>query len=152
MKHRIALVVVLVVTFFAGCNSFNRVTYEVHPASNVRTMTISGLKEIVPASGSDVQIIKIPPVVRESPKPVVHEVIPKGWCPVFTFPKLPPEPPAPESKLEAMNPHDVSGIESLSADHIVELHNYIRHNQELLQQSYEIYLKECEKAHLKVKM
>lgn len=147
MLRRLAVTLVL---FFAGCNSFNHTTYEV-PSTNTKTthtVTVNGMKETVPDLHVDPKIVKTPPNVQEG----VRTVPPKGWCPTYQLPKLPPEPAVPEDKLKALNPKDVNAVEALSAAHIVDLHNYIRRTQEMLDASYRTYQEQCVSAKKRIKM
>jgi hypothetical protein len=84
---------------------------------------------------TDPKIIKTPPPVQEG--------APKNWCPPYHPPKLLPEPVAPLDKLAAVKASDVDAVEKISADYIVELHNYIRTAQAVQTKAYNDYVASC---------
>lgn len=141
MFKRIAYLFAILILLLPGCNSFNHETYlELHPSKYVQEGTvtkleISGLKEVIPTSRVDPKIIRTPVAVQEGS--------PKNWCPPYHPPKLLPEPVAPADKLAAVKASEVNAIEKISADYIVELHNYIKSSQLVQTKAYNEYVISC---------
>lgn len=104
-------------------------------------IVVSGTTEIVPAP-MDPKLVKAPPPTQEEPKVEVRT--PKGFCPMYRLPTLPPVPPAPLDKLAALKPTDTAQIDALTRNHITELHQYIVTSQATIAKSYRDYVTNCE--------
>lgn len=143
MKYKMAFAVSACV-FLASCNSFNRVN--IHGDVNIGSdsflkdghVVVLGIRRDEPPK---------PPLVKQESTPVVKEKIlyrtPKGWCPQFVYPKLPPMPDVPSEEFEKIPRENVEERMMLMFNHIQQLRSTMFKSREDLRNAYDDYLKLC---------